>query len=353
MHECHSVMSLNREEPHVLPRRTLRTCGLRALLLCAGLFGSSPLLPAAAQGADVQDTSALPASSAQEATRAPDASSARSDKKSAPQRRARDARAGARGGAKARSVRERPARRKSPYDLLMESLHAPAPEDACAEARREPVRRLVFRIDGRDETYVLTPQTALGGFDDTEQLAIARQAFGSWEGGPTPHPRTLDLIYAATLHFDVPYVHLISGIRKDRGGSRHSHGLAADVVLPGVDDEELAAFFRAQGFVGVGTYPRSGFVHVDTRDQSYFWIDRSSPGRRGKVVQVRAEEAKTVDEAALVRGNTGFVNPPRLQKALKVRAMKRRRAHEARALREAASRQIAVGQSQSSELTAH
>lgn len=263
---------------------------------------------------------------------------------------ARSKRRGQARDVKVRATVERPMRKKSTYDLLREAWHAPAPEELCAAARRAPVRDLVFRIDGKDaddETYVLHPESALGGFDE-EQLELARQAFGSWQGGPTPNPRVLDLVYAAVLHFDVPYVNLISGIRKDRGGSRHSHGLAADVVLPGVDDEELAAFFRAQGFVGVGTYPHSGFVHVDTRDQSYFWIDRSRPGRRGKVVQVRAEEARAVDEAALVRGNTGFVNPPRLQKALAVRATRRRRAREVRAARE-----VAAGQAPKSEASAH
>lgn len=348
MHEWLSVMSLKRERFAVRSVRSFRDESCGALLLCFALFASAPLMPASAQGADLQDTQALPAAAAAAASPlATEATSAHRDKNSA-HKRVR----GEGEGAKNRAARAPRVRKKSPYDLLMEGLHAPAPSELCDEARKAPVRDLVFRVDGKDEnTYVLKPSSALGGFEDPEQLAIAKKAFGSWEGGPTPHPRTLNLIYAAVLHFDVPYVHLISGIRKDRGGSRHSHGLAADVVLPGVDDEELAAFFRAQGFVGVGTYPRSGFVHVDTRDQSYFWIDRSSPGRRGKVVQVRAEEAKTVDEAALVRGNSGFVNPPRLQKALNVRAVRRRRAREVRVQRETA--QMASTPAASSELQTH
>lgn len=221
--------------------------------------------------------------------------------------------------------RARRPRKKSPYDLLVDSWHEPAPEELVAAFRAAAVPELVLRIQGKDETYVIRPSSRQGGFDET-QLATAKLAFGSWENGPTPHPRTLDLIYAATLHFETPYVHLISGIRKDRGGSRHSHGLAADVVFPGVDNEELAAFFRAQGFVGVGTYPRSGFVHIDTRDKSYFWIDYSKPHRRGRIQTVRAEEAKLVDEEAVARGSGGFVNPPRLQKALVARAVRKRRA---------------------------
>jgi len=223
-------------------------------------------------------------------------------------------------------------RKKSPYDKLKESWHAPPDASVAAEAHAASVPVLVFRLQGKSTPYVLKPNSRQGGFD-TAQLEVGREAFGSWKGGPLPHPRVLDLIYAATLHFDVPFVHLISGVRRDRGASRHSHGLAADIVLPGIEDEELAAFFRAQGFVGVGTYPRSGFVHVDTRDKSYFWVDSSSPGQRGRVKQVRAAEARQVDEAALARGSDTFVNPPRLQKALNARLARRRRA---RAHRDAA-----------------
>jgi hypothetical protein len=207
----------------------------------------------------------------------------------------------------------------------------------CAQFKATAIPDLVFQIQGKDLSYVLRPRGRNGGWSE-DQLAIAREAFGSWPGGPTPHTRTLDLVYAATLHFGCPYVTLISGIRKDRGGSRHSHGLAADIVLPGVDDEELAAYFRAQGFVGVGTYPRAGFVHVDTRDQSFFWVDRSKPNQHGKVVQVRKDESTAADEAARARGMEGFVNPPRLQRALRVRAVKKMKAHKAKVEREAAKK---------------
>ena len=34
-------------------------------------------------------------------------------------------------------------------------------------------------------------------------------------------------------------------------------------MVPGVKDEEVAKYARQTGFVGVGIYPTSGFVHVD------------------------------------------------------------------------------------------
>lgn len=207
------------------------------------------------------------------------------------------------------------------YEELKRSWHAPWPE--AADERAAPSLTLHPVAHAATPT-VLSPEGPEGGFGE-EQLAAASEAFGSWKGGPRVAPRLLDLIYHAALHFGVSHVHLISGVRHDRSGSRHSHGLAADIVLPGIEDDELATYFRAQGFVGVGIYTRAGFVHVDVRERSFFWLDRSPPGRRTKIVPERADEAKQADEAAIARGQSGYVNPPRLQKALHARHKRRMR----------------------------
>lgn len=217
------------------------------------------------------------------------------------------------------------------YEQLKHSWHQPwaepEPEGAAPALMLHPVAKNAPPV-------ALSPNSEQGGFDEA-QVAAAGEAFGSWSGGPRVSQRLLDLVYHAAQHFQVRHVHLVSGIRHDRGGSRHSHGLAADVVLPGVEDEELANYFRAQGFVGVGVYTRSGFVHVDVRDKSFFWIDPSPPDRHLKIRPVRAEEARLADEAALARGSDCFVNPPKLQKALHVRAKRKR---EQRARKVAGSR---------------
>ncbi len=91
-------------------------------------------------------------------------------------------------------------------------------------------------------------------------------------------PRLLDLLH--DLHRNLgssqPF-HLVCGYRSPQtnawlhrttGGvavnSLHLKGQAADVQLPGVSLERLhnAALHMARG--GVGYYPRSDFVHVDT-----------------------------------------------------------------------------------------
>jgi hypothetical protein len=180
----------------------------------------------------------------------------------------------------------------------------------------------VHPLGANPTPYVLLPESTDGGFSEA-QIGVASQAWDSWEGGPRVSERLLNLIYHAAMHFDVFHVHLISGVRHDRGGSRHSHALAADIVLPGVTDDELATYFRAQGFCGVGIYTRAGFVHIDTRDTSYFWLDWSLPGKRNRQQQILGDQAKAADEAAMARGQGKFVNPPKLQKALEARLRKR------------------------------
>ena len=46
--------------------------------------------------------------------------------------------------------------------------------------------------------------------------------------------------------------------------SQHTHGNAIDFFLPHVPAGQLAAWARAQKLGGVGYYPDSGFVHMDT-----------------------------------------------------------------------------------------
>ncbi|MBI2893119.1 MAG: YcbK family protein [Deltaproteobacteria bacterium] len=112
-------------------------------------------------------------------------------------------------------------------------------------------------------------------------------------------PRILALLYRLVSQLDAPQISIISGFRapRGRGHSLHSEGRAVDIVVPGIDLERVAQVARGFGHVGVGTYPSSGFVHLDVRDRSYFWVDRSGPGQRGRVRQVRLDESRAADLA--------------------------------------------------------
>ncbi|MCA9582495.1 MAG: DUF882 domain-containing protein [Myxococcales bacterium] len=74
-------------------------------------------------------------------------------------------------------------------------------------------------------------------------------------------------------------IQIVSGYRpKARKGSRHRHGEALDIRVEGVSKEDLVAFLKTIPGTGVGYYPNSVLTHVDVREQSYAWVDRSGPG---------------------------------------------------------------------------
>jgi hypothetical protein len=82
------------------------------------------------------------------------------------------------------------------------------------------------------------------------------------------------------------------------------------MTIDGVTNDRLAAYVRKLGFVGVGFYPNSGFVHLDVRDASYFWIDDSAPGAPNRLVPVLEAEARSADESARARGEAPDVYVP-------------------------------------------
>ena len=89
-------------------------------------------------------------------------------------------------------------------------------------------------------------------------------------------------------HFGGKRIELLSGYRfQRRTTSNHFHGSAADIRIPGVDPRKIRSFVESldAGGMGVGWYPRVGFVHVDVRQPpSYRWIDysRSNPDARDR-----------------------------------------------------------------------
>jgi hypothetical protein len=66
-----------------------------------------------------------------------------------------------------------------------------------------------------------------------------------------------------------------------------------------VSARALAAYLRALPRVGVGVYtnPRTQFVHLDVRDQSYHWLDASPPGIHWREGALRDPGAEKRDAA--------------------------------------------------------
>jgi uncharacterized protein YcbK (DUF882 family) len=180
--------------------------------------------------------------------------------------------------------------------------HAASPRDASRDALGRPM--LTLTTLNRAESLSVPVMSDEGGFSavDLDRLAHHLRSAGGEE-----HPidaRTLSLVYRIETHFGVPEIRVVSGYRVPTPGSHSNHGKgrAMDLVVPGVADEEVARFVRQSGFVGVGVYPTSQFVHVDVRPQSYFWVDASGPRARNRERCIFGDLAAKSDAAAIARG---------------------------------------------------
>jgi uncharacterized protein YcbK (DUF882 family) len=94
-------------------------------------------------------------------------------------------------------------------------------------------------------------------------------------------PRLYEMLSRIYDHFG-KRIELVSGFRnQQRTSSFHFHGSASDIRIPGVSDKVLHKFVQTldTGGMGIGIYPRAGFIHVDIRPEpSFRWTDYSPPG---------------------------------------------------------------------------
>lgn len=181
-------------------------------------------------------------------------------------------------------------------------LHAASSNPVPRDEAGRPMLTLV-NIN-RNESISISAGGDDGGFasSDLDRVAHVLRA-ASGDEHPID-PRTLSLVYRIQTHFGTPEIRVVSGYRVPKSGSHSNHGKgrATDIIVPGVADEDVARFVRELGFVGVGIYPSSQFVHVDIRAHSYFWVDYSGPHMRNRERGILGELAARSDGAALARG---------------------------------------------------
>jgi uncharacterized protein YcbK (DUF882 family) len=95
-------------------------------------------------------------------------------------------------------------------------------------------------------------------------------------------PQLLVLLSHIEDHFDGRPLEIVSGYRNQRKQtSNHFKGTATDIRIAGVPPRKVREFSETldRGGMGIGLYPRSGFVHIDVRSSgSARWIDYSAPG---------------------------------------------------------------------------
>ena len=193
-----------------------------------------------------------------------------------------------------------------PYTQAMVGWHAPVGKSAPVDASGRPM--LVLRAINRNEKVELTATTDAGGFS-ARDLDRAAWLLRAMSGDEHPvEPRTLNIIYRIQTRFQAAEIRVVSGYRvpKPNSHSNHGKGRAIDFIVPVTPDAEVAKFAREIGFVGVGIYPTSQFVHVDVRPRSYFWIDYSGPGKRNRERGILPDLAIASDKRAAERGERGI-----------------------------------------------
>jgi uncharacterized protein YcbK (DUF882 family) len=124
-----------------------------------------------------------------------------------------------------------------------------------------------------------------GSFND-EALAQLDELFRCKRTGEVRavDPRLYEQLSRIQDHFGGKQIELVSGFRfAERSSSRHYHASAMDIRIKGVSIREMYDMAESLdgGGMGIGIYPRSGFIHVDYRapgEPSYRWTDYSPPG---------------------------------------------------------------------------
>lgn len=102
-------------------------------------------------------------------------------------------------------------------------------------------------------------------------------------------PRLIDTLRDIAREVDAP-LWVVSGYRAPlnwREHNFHNRAQAADIRVDGVPAWKLRSLARKLGVRGVGYYPTTNMVHVDVRDEPYFWTDRSGPHQIGLEIRTQ------------------------------------------------------------------
>jgi uncharacterized protein YcbK (DUF882 family) len=158
------------------------------------------------------------------------------------------------------------------------------PED---QLRQEPLRRpsgnlhLVFpgvRDEVQVNIYNSDGSYNIAALEEASHLLRCRRT----ETEKPMDPQLLMLLSHVYDHFGSKPIEIVSGYRNQRKQtSNHFKGTATDIRIAGVAPKKIREFAETLdgGGMGIGIYPRSGFVHIDVRPPpSYRWVDYSLPG---------------------------------------------------------------------------
>lgn len=149
----------------------------------------------------------------------------------------------------------------------------------------------LYSVNHRDEIKV-NIFTDDGSYD--EQALMKLNHFVRSRSAGTERavePRLYEILSHIYDQFGEKILEFVSGFRdQPRATSYHYLGSAMDMRVRGVSVRELRNFVQSldTGGMGLGLYPRVGFIHVDVRPEpSYYWVDRSGhrSGKKGKLAK--------------------------------------------------------------------
>ncbi len=102
-------------------------------------------------------------------------------------------------------------------------------------------------------------------------------------------PRLIDTLRDIAREVDAP-LWLVSGYRAPEhwhDHNFHNRAQAADIRVENMPAWKLRRIARSLGVRGVGFYPTTNMIHIDVRDDPYFWTDWSGPHQIGLEVRTR------------------------------------------------------------------
>jgi LysM repeat protein len=163
----------------------------------------------------------------------------------------------------------------------------------------QPVR-FVRALNG--ETAKLRLMTKSGKVSPSSRRKLSKLA-GAKKGKHKVkllHPRLIHMLQRVAERWPGHTFEIISGYRPGQSGreSKHSQARALDFRVIGIDNKEVWGFCKQLPKSGCGYYPNTTFIHMDARDKSTFWIDRSGPGEKPKYVKKTAKKKTQPSTAA-------------------------------------------------------
>jgi len=199
---------------------------------------------------------------------------------------------------------------------------------SSAEAKSRPAKKPlpVIELEHLTTHHKLTLQPSPGGGFSKKKMGEVASFLRCHHTGQrhSMNERLVSILYQTARHYHNAKLFIVAGYRaakvaRQKGNPRspHKRGVAADFQVAGTSIESVRDYLRSTFHnIGVGFYPKSGFIHVDVgRQKDAFWIDYSGPGERARysppslrrdrkrashVAEAAQQSAKSDDSAAAV-----------------------------------------------------